>query len=228
VKTGTRYRNSALAERYLAGDDGLTGLVRYCHQRSYPAWTSLANALRDDKPATWDPETQDTLHGSADDRMMRLYWGATHSLSVTTAHALGTAYDFTPHQRLLDIGSGTGAYPIELHRMYPHLTATIFDLPHVCELARHRIHAEGVSEAVHTHGGDFHTDPPCHQATTSCCSPGSCTTGTSSATAPCWPNAIKHYHPTILGSRRQRRTHRRQMSDGVREAVEDLGDTGHA
>ncbi|MEV0115310.1 methyltransferase [Streptomyces sp. NPDC050844] len=158
-KTADRYSNSPLAERYLTAgtSEDFSGFVRYCAHRSYPAWGRAAAALRHDRPATWDPDHQDSLHGSADAQMMMVYWGATHSLSRLTAKAVSSVYDFSRHKRLLDIGGGTGAYPIELCRAHPTLAATVLDLAHVCEIARQHIDRAGLNGTVSTTDHDFNS-----------------------------------------------------------------------
>jgi hypothetical protein len=60
---------------------------------------------------------------------------------------------------VLDVGGGSGAYDIELCRLYPNLTATVYDLPHVAEIAAGKIKEAGLSERIGTAGGDFFTDP---------------------------------------------------------------------
>jgi precorrin-6B methylase 2 len=68
-------------------------------------------------------------------------------------------YDFSRHNRLLDVGGGAAAFPIELCRRYPGLRATVLDLPHVCALADEKITAAGLTGTVDTAAGDFLADP---------------------------------------------------------------------
>jgi ubiquinone/menaquinone biosynthesis C-methylase UbiE len=68
---------------------------------------------------------------------------------------LGEAVDLRPFNALLDVGGGSGAYDIELCRLYPHLRATVYDLPFVAEIAARKISEAGVSDRIQTIGGDF-------------------------------------------------------------------------
>lgn len=156
-KSGDRYRNSSLAEEFLVagGQYYFGGLVRYCDERTYLPWHRVGEALRSDRPLTWDPETQSSLFETADPQMVNLFWEAMHSTSVFTARALADAYDFGGHSSLLDVGGGSGAYPIELCRRHPTLRATIYDLPHVCGLASRRIAAAGLGDRIAVATGDF-------------------------------------------------------------------------
>ncbi|WP_369185521.1 methyltransferase [Streptomyces sp. Y1] len=167
TKADCRYRNSPLAEEFLVEGRPryFGGLVRYCDQREYPAWHRIVEALRTDKPLTWDPATQDSLFGADDQVMTRLFWEAMHSLSMSTARTLGEAYDFGAHRRLLDVGGGSGAFPIVLCQRYPQLSATVVELDHVCGVIEQKAREAGVGEAVHAAAGDFLSDaslPPGH------------------------------------------------------------------
>ena len=161
-KTGDRYRNAPVAEEFLVVGKPyyFGGLVRFYDQREYPAWHRVVEALRTDKPTAWNPAAQDSAFDAEDPVMMALFWEAMYSLSTFTARALGDAYDFTRHTRLLDVGGGSGAFPIELCRRYPHLSATVFDLPHVCDLAQKKVEESGLSNVLDTRAGDFQDDQP--------------------------------------------------------------------
>lgn len=160
-RSGDGYRNTALAEEFLVAGRPyyFGGQVRYCDQRTYLPWHRIGEALRTDRPLTWDPGTQSSLFETADPQMLALFWDAMHSTSIFTARALAGAYDFGDRRWLLDVGGGSGAYPIELCRRYPHLRATVYDLPHVCEIARGRIATAGMADRIGTVAGDFLTEP---------------------------------------------------------------------
>ena len=56
------------------------------------------------------------------------------------------------------MGGGGAAYTIELCRRYPQLTATVYDLPFVCEQTADRIAEAGLSGRITCVGGDFFDD----------------------------------------------------------------------
>jgi precorrin-6B methylase 2 len=88
-----------------------------------------------------------------------------HSLSIFTARALGEAVDFSAFRKLLDVGGGSAAFDIELCLRQPNLSATVYDLPFVTEIAKERIAEAGLSERIAIHSGDFCADakyPPGH------------------------------------------------------------------
>ncbi|MGE0565113.1 MAG: methyltransferase [Pseudolabrys sp.] len=156
-KAGGRYRNTPLAAVYLVpGKPGyFGGWIEMLDKRLYAGWGKLTEALRTNRPTTWNPDTQDSLFDGEDPKMLALFWEAMHSLSVMTARALAAAVDLTSHRRLLDIGGGSGAFDIELCRAYPNLTATVFDLPHVADIAADKIKDAGLSRRIAVAGGTF-------------------------------------------------------------------------
>ena len=160
-KDGESYRNSPLSEEFLVKGKPyyFGGFVEMLDKRLYPGWGKLVEAIRTNRPTTWDPATQKSLFEGEDPAMLELFWGAMHSLSTFTARALGEAVDFSSYERLLDVGGGSGAYDIELCRGYPHLRATVHDLPFVTEIAARNIQEAGLADRIQTVGGDFFAEP---------------------------------------------------------------------
>jgi hypothetical protein len=166
---GGAYVDSALAEDYLVRGKPyyFGGFVQMLDQRLYPGWGKLTEAIRTNRPTTWDPDRQASLFEGADPDMLAVFWEAMHSLSTFTARSLGEAVDLSAFRRLLDVGGGSGAYDIELCRRYPDLNATVYDLPFVAEIAARKVTDAGLAERIDTVGGDFFADPafpPGHDA----------------------------------------------------------------
>lgn len=157
----TPVKNSSISARTRSEspNHGRCESPRCWTKRLYPGWGKLVEAIRSNRPTTWDPTTQKSLFEGEDPAMLELFWEAMHSLSTFTARALGEAVDFSPFERLLDVGGGSGAYDIELCKRYPHLRATVHDLPFVAEIAARKVEESGLSERVQTASGDFFADP---------------------------------------------------------------------
>ncbi|MEE4295886.1 MAG: methyltransferase, partial [Wenzhouxiangella sp.] len=68
------------------------------------------------------------------------------------------AYRFDRHKRLLDVGGGAGVFAAAALSSHPSLSACVFDLPAVCELARNRFVELGLEDRAETSGGSFLTD----------------------------------------------------------------------
>jgi hypothetical protein len=161
-KTDGRYRNTPLSEAYLVRGKPyyFGGFVQMADKRLYAGWGKLTQALRTNRPTTWDPAVQSSMFDDDDPTMLALFWQAMHSLSTMTARKLGEAVDFGHSRRLLDIGGGSGAYDIELCKQYGALRATVFDLPHVATIAAEKIADAGLTDRIETAGGSFFEQLP--------------------------------------------------------------------
>lgn len=160
VKEDGRYRNSALAEAFLVRGTpcDLGGFIQMQDRLIYPAYGRLIEAVRRNRPTGYDSERYTSLYEAADPVLLENFWEAMHSLSTITARALAEAFDFASFRRLLDVGGGSAAFDIELCRRYPHLHATVYDLPFVIKDAQARIARAGLSDRIATAAGDFFAD----------------------------------------------------------------------
>lgn len=160
-KDGARYRNSPLAEKFLVRGTPyyFGGFVEMLDKRLYPGWGKLLEAVRTNRPTTWDPDRQKSLFEAEDPAMLATFWEAMHSLSTFTARVLGEAIDFSSFTRLLDVGGGSAAFDIELCRQYPRLRATVYDLPFVTGIAAEKVAAAGLQDRITMARGDFFADP---------------------------------------------------------------------
>ncbi|MEV6235520.1 methyltransferase [Lentzea sp. NPDC051838] len=158
-KKGEFYRNSAVAEEFLVNDKPyfFGGFVQFYSHALYQGWEHLVGALRANTPVLAPPDG-DTVFGSEDDFMIRYFWEAMHALAGFTGLALSEAYDFSAHQRVLDVGGGSGGIPIELCRRVPGLTGTVYELPHVCPIVEEKAAAAGLAGVVGAQAGDFTKD----------------------------------------------------------------------
>jgi hypothetical protein len=160
------YRNTELSEQFLVRGTryAFGGLVTMFDRRLYPGWGKLTDAIRTNRPTTWDPERERSMFEREDPAVLETFWEAMHSLSAFTARTLGDAIELDAATRLLDVGGGSGAFAIELCRRYPSLRATVFDLPHVIGIAADKIADADLRDRVAVQGGDFFADalPPGH------------------------------------------------------------------
>jgi O-methyltransferase len=147
VKNDGRYVNSPLAEEFLVPGKPYSfgGWVQMLDQRRYLAWGRLAEAVRTNRPTTWDPDRQSSMFDGEDPRLLAVFWEAMHSLSTFTARVLGQAIDLSGARRLLDVGGGSAAFDIELCKLYPNLTAAVHELPKVADIAAGKVRMRAVA-----------------------------------------------------------------------------------
>jgi hypothetical protein len=70
------------------------------------------------------------------------------------------AYDFSGIARLMDVGGGSGELIGAVARRYPHIRATVFDLPRCAESAKDHFGRMGVSDRIEFKPGDFFQEIP--------------------------------------------------------------------
>ncbi len=161
VKNGRRYVNSPLADEFLVRGKPyyFGGFVQMLDQRLYPGWGRLAEAIRTNRPTTWDPDRQSSLFDGEDPELLSVFWEAMHSISTFTARALGESVDLSGARKLLDVGGGSAAFDIELCRLYPDLAATVYELPQIAHIAAGKVKEADLSDRIETVAGDFFADP---------------------------------------------------------------------
>lgn len=71
-----------------------------------------------------------------DDKTILRFMRGMDSFSRLSAHAVLTAFDLSSFRTLVDLGGATGALAAEACRLYPQMTAVVFDLPHVVSKAQ--------------------------------------------------------------------------------------------
>ncbi|ANW21405.1 methyltransferase [Streptomyces clavuligerus] len=155
------YRNTAMSEEFLVKGAPyyFGGWITLVDRHVYSAYTRLADSLRGNHPASWDPERQESLFSPDDPVVTEHFWEGMHSLSAYTGRLLADTLDFGAVGRLLDVGGGGAGFDIELCRRWPKLRATVFDLGFVCDLTRPRVAAAGLADRISFAAGDFFADP---------------------------------------------------------------------
>ena len=68
-------------------------------------------------------------------------------------------WDFSSASHLLDVGGALGAVSLAVLSRYPHMSATVVDLPPVVPLAEQRIAEHGMAEKIRVVPCDFFAEP---------------------------------------------------------------------
>ncbi len=146
-RDGDRYHNGGAAAAFLSGrgPGDLRPFLRFWDRVSYPVWEGLADAL-----ARGPAKEIFAL----DDELQQVISEGIEAVLAGPARALGGAVDLSAHRRLLDIGGGTGSWTIAVAQSYPHLHATVLELPTVAELARARIADAGLDDRIEAVAGN--------------------------------------------------------------------------
>jgi cyclopropane fatty-acyl-phospholipid synthase-like methyltransferase len=81
-----------------------------------------------------------------------------HSISERPAWGLAEAFDFSSVDRLLDVGGGSGVLSIAIAKKWTNVSATIFDLSVVCDIARAYVSGAGLTDRIKAQPGDMFQD----------------------------------------------------------------------
>ena len=87
-------------------------------------------------------------------RWMRI----TTTLTKYEAHACMKHHDFGQYRSILDVGGNSGEFMLQVCRQNPDVSATVFDLPLVCDIGQEHIRSEPEAERIRFHRGNALTD----------------------------------------------------------------------
>ncbi len=147
-----RYQNGPVAATFLSGQTpaDLRPFLRLWNYISYPAWMQLEEAIRTGQGVVgYLDET--------DEKRSQIFSEGVEAITAGIAMALASSYDFSPHQRLLDLGGGTGSFLLAVLRAFGRLKATLFELPAVAAIARQQLGKTPFEGQVEVVQGDFLT-----------------------------------------------------------------------
>ncbi len=150
-RQGDRYQNGPVAATYLSGRTpaDLRPFLRFWNRISYPSWMHLEASIRTGQAAA----------GHLSEELVKIFSEGVEAITAGTAMALATTYDFSQHQRVLDLGGGTGSFLLAVLRNYSHLETTLFEQPDVAAVARQHLAGTPTGEQVKIVEGDFFKDP---------------------------------------------------------------------
>ena len=133
------------------GRDSILPLVLH-RGTMWETWSHLTEIVR----TGTNPSRRDILSRSTED--MEAFIGAMHVIGLRKAEEIADSIDLKPFTRMLDVGGASGTYIMAFLKRAPHMTATLFDLPEVVEMARNRITESGFIDRVQLVAGDYNTD----------------------------------------------------------------------
>ncbi len=133
------------------GQDSILPLVLH-RGTMWETWSHLTEIVR----AGTNPSRRDILSRSSED--MEAFIGAMNVIGLRKAEEIADSIDLKSFKRMLDIGGASGTYIVAFLKRAPNMTATLFDLPEVVEMARNRLTESGFIDRVQLVPGDYTTD----------------------------------------------------------------------
>jgi SAM-dependent methyltransferase len=163
-KQGETYTNNPMTQQTLVkGQPTYLGQVALHVRDIMPLWNRLTDAVRENQNQ-WTAVT-----GSNQGHFAQLYdepaqlenFMSTMNLyNEAVAQAVAQIFNFSAYRYLLDVGGSTGIFDKTLLTHYPHLKATVFDLPKVCDITDRLIREQyHLSDRLDTCRGDFLQNP---------------------------------------------------------------------
>lgn len=134
------------------GADSVLPMIMHANDM-WQSWNHLTQVVRTgDSPSYVSIESRTTED-------MEAFIGAMHVIGIKMAGRIAESVGLKRYSHLLDVGGASGTYAMAFLREAPDMTATIFDLPSVIEMARKRLTEEGFGDRVEFVCGDYSTDP---------------------------------------------------------------------
>lgn len=130
------------------GEDSVLPMILHAASM-WQSWSKLTEIVR----TGVNPNVMGIRSRSTED--MEAFIGAMHVIGLKMADSIAESLDLTRFKRMLDIGGASGTYVMAFLKRAPHMTATIFDLPNVVQMAQKRLDKEAYSHRVELAGGDY-------------------------------------------------------------------------
>jgi predicted O-methyltransferase YrrM len=155
------FTTTEMAREHLVQGSPFNLAPYYASLKDRPVVQDFVRVLRSGKPAHWggDKAGKDWHASMEDDDFARAFTAAMDCRGAYLGGALARTVDLTAHDRLLDIGGGSGIYACALAAHVPHLHATVLDQAPVDRIAQRLIEERGFSTRVTVTAANFFTDP---------------------------------------------------------------------
>lgn len=160
AQQGNHYSNTPYTQLALVkGSPQYIGGIAHQHgEQLWPLWAHLATAVREGRPVLREAFGGDrnpfTLFAQKPDVLAKMLAGMDAG-ARGMGEAAALAHNFGQHHHLIDVGGGTGVVSGPIAQRYPHLQATIFDLPAVTNMVGPLLGRFGCGPRLTAHGGDF-------------------------------------------------------------------------
>jgi cyclopropane fatty-acyl-phospholipid synthase-like methyltransferase len=116
----------------------------------YPQWATLEESIREDKRTYGLPEFSKQEH--------QAFNLGIATLTVPSAKALAKQYDFSQHERVLDLAGGMGLFLTMAIQQHQEIEGTLFELPKTAQLAQKRLVNTPLANKITIIEGDLFKD----------------------------------------------------------------------
>ncbi|MEW6247642.1 MAG: methyltransferase [Nitrospirota bacterium] len=153
TKNGDRFANTETAMRYLVKHaPQYIGHLLLLHDAEWDNWGKLEETVRTGR----SPVSRHVFE--TDPELGSNVLSVLHRIGQQSGPELAKRLKLDGARTLLDLGGGAGTNAIAFCRTYPHLTATVFDLPATLRLTECTIKEAGLEDRIRLLPGDFNRD----------------------------------------------------------------------
>ncbi|MEM9513273.1 MAG: methyltransferase [Actinomycetota bacterium] len=155
------YQLTAVGELFRNEPGSLADMTAMWMETHYEAFAGLPQALTSGQPG-FDAVMGENFWSWIEQRPQsaELFSRAMTSMGAQTQSAAVEAFDFTPFNRIVDVGGAHGAFVAAALAQSTASTGVVFDLPHVVASAQPFLESAGVADRVECVGGDFFDGVP--------------------------------------------------------------------
>ncbi|BBM82278.1 methyltransferase [Candidatus Uabimicrobium amorphum] len=121
-----------------------------------PLWLNLTDAIRENSNRWLQTTGSAEGHFATlykDPQRLRKFMETMHFFNEQVAKALAEVVDFSSRKAILDVGGATGILCDIIHKKYPHMQTTVYDLEEVCQISRE--FTEKYDTNIAFHSGNF-------------------------------------------------------------------------
>ncbi len=148
-----RFANTGVAQKHLVRvSPDYVGHLLVLHDSEWVNWGKLEETIRTGA----SPVRQHVFE--TDPEMGANVLAVLDRIGRGSGITLAKALQLDGVERMLDAGGGAGTNAIAFCREYPHLTATVFDLPATLQGTERSIKEAGLEDRITVMPGDFNTD----------------------------------------------------------------------
>ena len=143
------FSNTSEASHFLVrGSPSYRGEKHRNLSNNWHAGLKTADSIR-----SGSPQARLDFSSASEDRL-EMFFRGNHPQAIGRGRELATMLDWSSHRTLLDVGGGSGGLAIAVTEAYPHIQATVVDLPMVTPITQRIVEEAGASDRVCVMTGD--------------------------------------------------------------------------
>jgi len=151
---GDRFANTPEAQQFLV--KGKPTYLGGRHENFSEVWEALLHTAETIR--TGVPQCKKDFATLSPDAQLPFFRGL-HPRTMAAGRDLASRYDFSAYRTLADVGGGSGGMALALTDVYPHLRATVIDLPTVTPITQQFLAEAGAADRVQVIAADVVSAP---------------------------------------------------------------------